>query len=127
MVGTVAMFSREARHCDLLRSSRRFYWLPSLLRAVGVVTFLLSVASPYDDAVQQEAFRPKSSHVAIKRLPSATTGTHKSAAVPPVSLVSVSKASAMPVVLRDVEPDTVTLLAIRSRSDLPLRSPPPIR
>ena len=127
MVGVVAMFSREARYCNPLRSTQRSYRLASLLRAVGVVTFVLSVGSPYDDAFQQELFRPKSSHVAVRRLPSATTGNRKSGAVPPVSVVSVANVSVMPVVLRDVELDAATLLAIRFRSDLALRSPPLIR
>ena len=34
-------------------NTQRSHRLASLLRAVGVVTFLLSVASPYDDAFQQ--------------------------------------------------------------------------
>ena len=120
------MFSRAARHSDLLWSTRS-YRLASLLRAVGVVAFFLSIASPYDDAFQQEVFRPKSSHVAITRLPPAATGTHQSGAAPSVSLQSVTKFSVVPVLSRDIGPDRVTLRAVRSRSDLPLRSPPRIR
>jgi hypothetical protein len=107
--------------------TQRSHLLASLLRAVGVVTFLLSVASPYDDAFQQELFRPKSSHVSVTRLPSATTGIRQSGAVPPVSIVFVTNVSVMLVVLRDVERGAATLLAIRFRSDPALRSPPPIR
>ena len=108
-------------------NTQRSHRFVSLLWAVGVVTFLLSVASPYDDAFQQELFRPKSSHVAVTRLPLATTGTRKSGAVPPVSIVFVTNVSVVPVVLRDVELGVARLLAIRFRSDLALRSPPPIR
>src|SRR6266446_1908810 len=52
MVGIVAILSCEVRHRDLARSMQRSPHLTSLLWAVGVVTFLLSVASPYDDAFQ---------------------------------------------------------------------------
>ena len=45
--------------------------LAFVLRTVGVLTFLLSIASPYDDWIQQEFFRPKSTHVVFRRLPSA--------------------------------------------------------
>jgi hypothetical protein len=125
MVGIVAIFSREVRYCDSLRSTQRSSRLASLLWAVGVVTFLLSVASPYDDAFQQELFRPKS--VAVRRLPSAITVTRNIGAVTQISAVAGANASAMPVVLRDVEPDTAIPLAIRFRYSLALRSPPPIR
>jgi hypothetical protein len=129
MVGIVTIHSRDVRHRDRARSTQRSSRLASSLWALGVVTFLLSVVSPYDDAVQQELFRPKSSHVAVRRLPSATTGTRKSGAVPRLSVTAVANASVMPMVLRvlcDVEPDTATLLGIRFRSYLALRSPPPI-
>jgi hypothetical protein len=127
MVGIVAILSCEVRHRDLARSMQRSSRLASLLWAVGVVTFLLSVASPYDDAFQQEVFRPKSIHVAVRRLPSANASTRKSGAVPRISVVALANLSTMPLVFGDVEPNTGTLLAIRFRSDLGLRSPPPIR
>jgi hypothetical protein len=127
MVGIVAIFSHEVRYCDPFRSTQRSSRLASLLWAVGVVTFLLSVASPYDDAFQQEVFRPKSTAVAVRRLPSAITGTRNTGAVTQISAVAGANASAMPVVLRDVEPDAAIPLAIRFRCSLALRSPPPIR
>ena len=111
---------------NLNTNTQRDHRLASLLGAVGIVSFLLSVASPYDDAFQQELFRPKHSHVAVTRLPSTTTGTRKSGATTLISIVLVTNVSVLPVVLRDVEPDMATLLAIRFRSDLALRSPPPI-
>ena len=111
---------------NLNTNTQRSHRLASLLWAVGVVTFLLSVVSPYDDALQQELFRPKPSHVAVKRLPSATTGTRKGGAVPRLSVAAAANASVIPIVLRDVESDIATLLAIRFRSCLALRSPPPI-
>jgi hypothetical protein len=127
MVGIVAILSCEVRHRDLARSMQGSSHLASLLWALGVVAFLLSVASPYDDAFQQEVFRPKSTHVAVRRLPSATASTRKSGAVPRISVVALANPSTMPVVFGDVEPNTATLLAIRFRSYLALRSPPPIR
>src|ERR1700756_2090854 len=124
--GIVTILSCDVRHRDLVRSTPRSSRLASSLWAVGVVTFLLSVASPYDDAIQQELFRPKSSHVAVRRLPSVHTGARKIGAVPQLSVAAVANASVLPVVFRDVEPDTATLLAIRFRSYVALRSPPPI-
>jgi hypothetical protein len=120
MVGIVAILSCEVWHRGLVHFA-------SLLWAVGVVTFLLSVASPYDDAFQQQVFRPKSTHVAVRRLPSATASIRKSGAVPRISVVALANPSTMSVVFGDVEPNTATLLAIRFRSYLALRSPPPIR
>jgi hypothetical protein len=125
MVDIVAAFACEARYRALIRSTRRSFHLGSLLWAVGVVAFLVSVASPYDDALQQEPFRPRSTYVAIRRLPSAPTGTRRIEVVPRLSVV-VSKAFVLPMVWREVESDTETLLAIRFRSYLALRSPPPI-
>src|ERR1700756_2978234 len=122
MAGIVAILSSDVRHRDRAQSNQRSSRLASSLWALGVVTFLLSVVSPYDDAFQQELFRSKSSHVAVKRLPSATTGTRKSGAVPRLSVAAAATASVIPIVLRDVEPDTATLLAIRFRSYLALRS-----
>jgi hypothetical protein len=115
MVDIVAAFACEAR----------YFHLGSLLWAVGIVAFLVSVASPYDDALQQEPFRPKSTYVAIRRLPSAPTGTRRIGVVPRLSIV-ISKAFVLPMVWREVKSDTETLLAIRFRSYLALRSPPPI-
>jgi hypothetical protein len=129
MVGIVATLSRDVRHRDRPRNAQRSSRLASSLWALGVVTFLLSVVSPYDDAFQQELLRPKSFHVAVRRLSSAPTGTRKSGAVPRLSVVAVANPSLVPMVsrvLRDIEPDTATLLAIRFRSCLALRSPPPI-
>jgi len=120
----VTILSCDVRHRDRAPSKQRTCRLASSLWAVGVVAFLLSVASPYDDAFQQELFRPKTSHVAVRLLPSAPTGTRRSRAVPRLSVVAVANASVMPMVLRvlrDVEPDTATLLAIRFRSYLALR------
>jgi len=129
MVGIVATLSCDVRHRDRARSPQRSSRLASGLWALGVVTFLLSVVSPYDDAFQQELLRPKSSHVAVRRLSSAPTGTRKSGAVPRLSVVAVVNSSLVPMVSRvsrDIEPDTATLLATRFRSCLALRSPPPI-
>lgn len=126
MVGMVTILSCDVRHRDLARSKQRSSRLASSLWAVGVVTFLLSVASPYDDAFQQEVFRPKSFHVAVRRLPSATTCTRKSGVVTQLLVATVVNATVMPMALRDVEPDTATLLAICFRSSLALRSPPSI-
>jgi len=127
LVGIVAILSCEVRHRDLARSMQRSSHFASLLWAVGVVTFLLSAASPYDDAFQQEVFRPTSTHVAVRRLPSATASTRKSGAVPRISVVALANPSTIPVVFGYVEPNTATLLAIRFRSYLALRSPPPVR
>jgi len=125
MVGIVTILSYDVRHRDLARRAQRSSRLASSLWAVGVVAFLLSVVSPFDDAFQQELFCQKLPHAAVKRLPSAPTGTRRSGVVPRLSVV-VSKTSVMPIVLRDVDPGTETLLAIRFRSYLALRSPPPV-
>lgn len=127
MVDIVAILSCEARDRDLARGMQRSSRSASLLWAVGVVTFLLAVASPYDDAFQQEVFRPKSIDVAARRLPATTASTRKSGVMPRISVVAVANSSPMPVVFGDVEPNTATFIAIRFRSYLTLRSPPPIR
>jgi hypothetical protein len=127
MVGIVAILSCEVWDRDLARSMQHSSCSASLLWAVGVVTFLLAVGSPYDDAFQQEVFRPKSIDVAVRRLPATSATTRKSGAVPRVSVVALANPSTMPVVFGDVEPNTATFLAIRFRSYLALRSPPPIR
>ena len=54
-----------------------FARLTSLLQVIGVVTFLLSMASRYDDDIQQEFFRTKSTHVVFRRLPSANHGIRR--------------------------------------------------
>lgn len=126
MVGIVAILSFKVRDRDLGRSTQRFARLSSSLWALSVITLLLSVVSPYDDAFQQELLRPKSSHAAIKHLSSAPAGARKNGAVPQLLSTVVANPSAMPMALRDVEPDTATLLKIRSRSYLALRSPPAI-
>jgi|SRR6266436_6627327 len=125
-IGIVMILSCDVRDRDLARSLQRSSRLASTLWAVGVVSFLLSVASPYDDAFQQELFRPKSSHVSVRRLPSVPTGTRESGPVPQLSVAAVANASVVPIVFRDVEPGIATPLVIRFRSYLALRSPPPI-
>src|ERR1700751_1839083 len=108
MVGIVATLSSDVRHPDRPRNEQRSCSrLASSLWALGVVTFLLSVVSPYDDAFQQELLRPKSLHVAVTRLSAAPTGTRKSGAVPRLSVVAVANPSLVPMVsrvLRDIEP-----------------------
>src|SRR5262249_48595852 len=98
----------------------------SLLWAVGVVALLLSVASPCDDAIQQELFHPKSPHVALKRLPLLGPGIRKSGRATRTLAVAVSNASAMAVVSRFVDPSNATLVATHLCSSLALRSPPTI-
>jgi len=120
------MLSHHIRHRDLALSAQRSSRWASGLWAVGVVSFLLSVASPYDDAFQQELFRPKSFHVAVRRLPSVPTGTRKSGAPAQLSVAAVANASVGAIAFRDVESGAATLLVIRSRSHLALRSPPPV-
>ena len=127
MVGIVAILSCEVPDRELARGMQRSSRSASLLWAVGVVTFLLAVASPYDDAFQQEAFRPKSIDVAVERPPATTAGTRKSGVMPRLSVVALANPATMPVVFGDIEPDTPTFIAIRFRSNLALRSPPPIR
>ena len=121
------MRSLEVQQRETTRIRQCSCRLASFLWVVGIVAFLLSIASPYDDGFQQEVFRPKSFHVAVRRLPSATNGTRKGGAVTQLLVATVVNATVMPMALRDVEPDTATLLAICFRTSLTLRSPPPIR
>jgi len=93
-----------------------------VLRTIGVLTFLLSMASPYDDGIQQEFFRPKSSHVVVRRLPSAVHGIRGSKVVPEV-VTSVNR-SAMPQLFGSVTPAKVVVSLIPLCFTLVPRSPP---
>ena len=93
-----------------------------MLRTIGVITFLLSIASPYDDGIQQEFLRPKSRHVALRRLPSATHGIRKSEVV--AQIVVPANKSPRPIWLSSVRPAKVAVTLIRFCSTLISRSPP---
>ena len=93
-----------------------------LLRTIGVVTFLLSVASPYDDGIQQEFFRPRSSHVVFRRLPSAIHGIRKSRVV--TEIVARDREFPMPELFASVTPANVLGSLIPLFSTLVPRSPP---
>jgi hypothetical protein len=96
--------------------------LTSLLRALGVITFILSVASPYDDGIQQEASRPKSPHVVFRRLPPASHGIQKTRVE--IRIVTAVSKSLMPKLFDSVTPVTAALSLIPLYSALVPRSPP---
>jgi hypothetical protein len=93
-----------------------------VLRTIGVITFLLSIASPYDDGIQQEFLRPKSRHVALKRLPSPKPGIRKTTVV--AQIVVPANKSQMPKWFGSDAPADVVVKLIRVCSTLIPRSPP---
>jgi hypothetical protein len=95
-----------------------------VLRTIGVITFLLSIASPYDDGIQQEFLRPKSRHVALRRLPSATHGIRKSEVV--AQIVVPANKSPMPIWFGSVTSAKVAARLICFCSTLIPRSPPAV-
>jgi len=112
---------RDSEHTAPLR-------LGSLLWVVGVVgfvAFLLSVASPWDDSVQQEVLRPKSTQVAVRRLPSVPYATRKGTNATQTLIVALAH---IPVLseLHHVEPDKAIPSSICLGLCLALRSPPRI-
>ena len=114
----VMLLLRDTVHTARLR-------LGSLLWAVGVVAFLLSVASPRDDSVQQEVLRPKSTHVAVRRLPSVPHATRKGTNATQTLIVALAH---VPVLseLHHVKPDKAIPSSICLGLCLALRSPPSI-
>ena len=124
MLDTVAILSREVTYHDPARRKPCSFRLVSLFWALGVAAFLASVTSPYDDALQQELFRPKQLHITVRPLPSAFHGSRKSGTTIQPLFVAAFNACVAWVVLGDLEPDTATLLAVRFLSSLALRSPP---
>src|SRR5262249_5524011 len=128
MIAIMPVPSHGIRDREPTQSRHGSSKLASLLWAVGLIAFLLSVASPFDDALQQDLFRRKSFYVAVRDLPSATAGTRKSGAWMEASVVAVADTSEAPQGLGDVEPDMATVLGNRFfRSSFGLRSPPTVR
>jgi hypothetical protein len=112
----VMLLLRDTEHTTPLR-------LGSLLGAVGFVAFLLSVASPCDDSVQQEVLRPKSTHVTVRRLPSVPHATRKRTNATQTLIIALAH---VPVLAEShyVEPQKAIPSSICLGLYLALRSPP---
>lgn len=119
-----AIFSRARFHA-LTSNSLLLFFLGSLVWTIGIIAFLASVASPYDDALQHEVFQPKSPNIAVNQASLLTSGARKIPKATQTLIVAVANLFGSREVLGSIgRTGKARPSYVGFRPSLTLRSPP---
>jgi len=101
------------------------FFLGSLVWTIGIIAFLASVASPYDDALQHEVFQPKSPNIAVNQASLLTSGARKIPKATQTLIVAVANLFGSREVLGSIgRTGKARPSYVGFRPSLTLRSPP---